>query len=179
MSLAKPCYSVCLLHLSACVAICNIHYSSPGKILAVSKENASHSCYFSLFILYILSSPFILCLLIMRRLYSHIKKRKKKKKPGHIQKCIFSIFPSLSLSHVHTNTCACLHTYIHRTQTVSCALPTASSTKREHTACPCLTHIYTHICTHKLCNCPLHTLKGTWHRLIHRYRVLAPYLDIK
>lgn len=111
----------------------------------------------------------------------------EKKGLPHIQK-YFSLSPtlfslSLSNSHAYRNSCACLRAYTlrrarrrARPQTVSCVLPTASSTKTEHTACPCLTHIYTHrpMCTHKLWNSPLHTLKGTWHKLTHYISSASP-----
>lgn len=114
----------------------------------------------------------ILCLLIMRCLYSHVKKQAL----PHTYRNAFYLPPSFSFSlrYTHTNTHACLHTYIHwwthtHTQTVSCALPTASSTKTERTACPCLTHIYTHTCAHTNSATSLYTLlKGHDMELKHK-----------
>lgn len=93
------------------------------------------------------------------------------------------------LAQTHKRRCAHRQTQM---QTVSCALPTDRSTKTEHTASPCLTHIYTHthICTHKLCNSPLHTLKGTRHKIKPRrqaktckvemfeFKMSSPKLDV-
>lgn len=96
----------------------------------------------------------------MRCLYSPVKKTSL---TTHIQKCILSSPLFLFLSHIHAHKCMRLSPHIHtltctHTQTVSCALPTVSSTKTERTACPCLTHIHTHTCAHTNSATSLYTL---------------------
>lgn len=165
MSLGKIPTLLCLLHHSVCLCCYVTFTSSPRKnVLVIRKNDAPRSCFSSVVPLFfhIMSAH--------HEVHAHVEK----KGLPHIQKYFSLSLPpfslSLSNSHAHRNSCACLRAYTlrrarrrARPQTVSCVLPTASSTKTEHTACPCLTHIYTHrpMCTHKLRNSPLHTLKGT------------------
>lgn len=124
--------------------------------------------------------------------FSCLKKNKKKNaSPTTLAlKHIFSNSPPLSLSLAHTHTHIFVHTHTHtcthravRTNThahrqSAVPFPQLVAWKQNTLPVPALhTHTNTHMCMHQLRNCPLHTLKGIWHRLLHCYQEPTAHWD--
>ena len=92
---------------------------------------------------------------------------KKKTSPAtRTQKYIFSL--SLTHTHIytHTYTHAAVRTNTHAHRQSAVPFPQLVARKQNTLPVPALhtythTQTHTHMCTRKLCNCPLHTLKGT------------------
>lgn len=130
-----------------------VTYTSPrGKILAVYEENASHSCYVFVLILYILSSPLILSLLIMRCLYSHIKKA------SPYTEMYFSLSSLLFLSLTYTQIHALVSTHTYTAHRQS-AVPFPQQVARKENTLPVpALHTYTHTYAHTNSATALYTL---------------------